>query len=190
MSDKAGASASEAWPHLTPGDRAVILAGSCSRATLAQLKDFEQQGGAIRRLDPLDLARTDESINEAIDWARQQETTPLIAASADPEAVTAAQQKLGTDKAGQIVEQAFAKIASTLMQDDTFSHLIVAGGETSGAVVQALDIAALRIGPTIDPGVPWTQAYDSQGQPRCQLALKSGNFGATDFFTKAMKQLA
>jgi uncharacterized protein YgbK (DUF1537 family) len=65
--------------------------------------------------------------------------------------------------------------------------LIVAGGETSGAVVQALAVSALRIGPEIDPGVPWTETLS---EPRLALALKSGNFGAEDFFEKAFKMLA
>jgi uncharacterized protein YgbK (DUF1537 family) len=62
----------------------------------------------------------------------------------------------------------------------------VAGGETSGAVVQALDVAALRIGAAICPGVPWTQALRAAGEPPLQLALKSGNFGGPDFFAEAL----
>ena len=95
------------------------------------------------------------------------------------------QQELGAARAAQLVEQAFARIAKGLVQAGA-RKLVVAGGETAGAVVSALGVRSLRIGPQIDPGVPWTQSLDD---PPIALALKSGNFGSPDFFEKALAQL-
>jgi 3-dehydrotetronate 4-kinase len=105
----------------------------------------------------------------------------LIYATASAEAVRAAQQQLGVERAGALVEQCLAAIALGLHQRGVH-RLAVAGGETAGAVVQALQVPRLRVGATIDPGVPWTQA---DGRPLL-LALKSGNFGSVDFFAKAL----
>ena len=95
------------------------------------------------------------------------------------------QAELGAEHAGALVEAALAMIARRLI-DCGVRRLVVAGGETSGAVVQALRVAALRIGPSICPGVPWTQA---EGRP-LWLALKSGNFGSAQFFDEALKMSA
>ena len=110
----------------------------------------------------------------------------LIYATATPEAVKAVQAQLGAEKAGSLVEDALAGIARGLVELGV-GQLIVAGGETSGAVVKALGIKGLRIGPEIDPGVPWTAALG--GERPLALALKSGNFGTPDFFLKAWEQL-
>lgn len=110
--------------------------------------------------------------------------TPLAYSSADPAEVAQAQAALGRDRAGLVVEHFLSDVASTL-DERGYRRFIVAGGETSGAVVGALGVAALRIGREIDPGVPWTVAFGSG--PEIALALKSGNFGADDFFTKAWK---
>ena len=113
----------------------------------------------------------------------------LIYATAEPAEVLAVQAKLGVARAGEMVEHALSKIAVGLVKLGV-RQLLVAGGETSGAVVQALGIQRMTIGPQIDPGVPWT----STASPVCpdaplHLALKSGNFGSVDFFTKAFTVL-
>jgi uncharacterized protein YgbK (DUF1537 family) len=95
------------------------------------------------------------------------------------------QIRLGVAQAGALVENALSRIAQGLVRAGV-RRLVVAGGETSGAVVQALRVERLQIGPQIDPGVPWTAVRS----PECadavlHLALKSGNFGTPDFFTKA-----
>ena len=124
----------------------------------------------------------------ALDWARGKlgDTPIVIAASAPPDAVAAVQAKLGRDAAGALIESALAQIAAAIV-DAGVRRLVVAGGETAGAVVQRLGVSSLRIGTEIDPGVPWTYAEGS-GAPML-LALKSGNFGAPDFFTKAFAML-
>jgi uncharacterized protein YgbK (DUF1537 family) len=168
------------WPR-GPG---VILAGSCSTATLAQLanvRDVLPQ----RQLDPLALARDAGATQATIDWARRQlgDKPVLIYASAPPEQVAAAQAALGRERAAQVVEEALREIAVALAAAGVH-RFVVAGGETSGAVVEALGVRALAIGPEIAPGVPWTRAAD--GKPYA-LALKSGNFGGPDFFTRAFE---
>ncbi len=139
-------------------------------------------------LDPLDLAeRGEAAIADAMTWAAANlKAGPvLIYASAPPDAVKAAQAKLGRDRAGALVEHALAALAQGLVKEGV-RRLVVAGGESSGAVVQALGVRALRIGPQIDPGIPATL---SLGEPQLALALKSGNFGAEDFFLKAIEKL-
>jgi uncharacterized protein YgbK (DUF1537 family) len=112
----------------------------------------------------------------------------LVYATAAPKQVQAAQQRHGVEKAGALVEGALAAIARGLVKLGV-GRLIVAGGETSGAVVKALEVKGLRIGPEIDPGVPWTVALQDGARSPLALALKSGNFGTPDFFLKAWSRL-
>lgn len=165
---------------------AAVLAGSCSRATRQQVEIMARDHPALR-IDPMELAGDDMAVARALDWAAPKLAgrPVLIYASADPDDVRKAQDILGQERAGTLVENAMAEIARGLV-DTGVRRLIVAGGETSGAVVGGLGITGLRIGPEIDPGVPWTA---SLGEMPLLLALKSGNFGAPDFFTKAFEQL-
>ncbi len=171
-----------------PKGRALILAGSCSAATRGQVQAAIAAGLPTLHLDPLALASGEMSAAHIIAWVKDQpaDQPPLVYSSADPDAVAAAQSKLGREKAGAIVEEALAATAIGLA-DAGFSRMIVAGGETSGAVVNGLGVTALEIGPEIDPGVPWTRAI---GGRDIVLALKSGNFGAPDFFLKAWEKLS
>lgn len=169
------------------GGAAAVLSGSCSPATLAQVKRMRAKHPSLM-LDPLVLAeRGDAAISDALALAiAGLDAGPiLIYASAPPDEVQAVQAKLGRDRAGTLVEHALAALARGLVKAGV-RRLVVAGGESSGAVVQALGVRALRIGPQIDPGIPATL---SLGEPRLALALKSGNFGAEDFFLKAIERL-
>lgn len=170
----------------TPTGRRAVLSGSCSVATRGQVTAVKDRWPSFE-IDPLALADGTDVAADALSWAADQDpqSPVLITSSADPEDVSAIQQKLGRDEAGALVESAFGAIARGLV-DQGVRQLIVAGGETSGAVVQALDITALSIGPEIDPGVPWTE---TNSEPALALALKSGNFGAVDFFEKAFGML-
>nr|WP_163503491.1 3-oxo-tetronate kinase [Halomonas socia] len=168
---------------------ALVLSGSCSRATLGQVAHFLAHHPGMA-LDPLQLAEGGAHLDATLAFARENLAAGgpvLVYASADPERVKAAQQALGVARAGELVEQALGLLASTLV-DEGVGRLVVAGGESSGAVVSALGIRQLRIGGQIDPGVPWTQA-PRQGQAPLSLALKSGNFGGEDFFTRAFTVL-
>jgi uncharacterized protein YgbK (DUF1537 family) len=164
------------------GGHAAVLAGSCSAATLGQIERFAASGPVLA-LDPLALVRDGAEVERAIGWAEERlgEVPVLIRSSAPPEEVARVQEALGRERAGAAIEAAMAQIARALVERGV-RRLVVAGGETSGAVVAALGVRALKIGPPIDPGVPWTV---SLGQPQLALALKSGNFGAPDFFFKA-----
>ena len=169
-----------------PGFRA-ILSGSCSLATNAQVAHFMRAGGAAYPLDALKLAAGESTVSDAIDWAvpRLTKGPVLIYSTAETAQVAQIQQRLGVAAAGALIEQALASVARLLV-DRGVTQLVVAGGETSGAVVQALGASVLRIGPQIDPGVPWTAI---EGGPPILLALKSGNFGTPDFFTKCFTLL-
>jgi uncharacterized protein YgbK (DUF1537 family) len=136
----------------------------------------------------LELGAGKDVAAEAIAWAIPKLTggPVLIYASAQPEEVKLAQDELGREEAGALIEEAMAAIARALVAAGV-GRLVVAGGETAGAVVAALGIRALRIGPEIDPGVPWTM---SLGEPALHLALKSGNFGGPEFFLKAFDVLS
>ncbi|MBV9489955.1 MAG: four-carbon acid sugar kinase family protein [Verrucomicrobia bacterium] len=173
----------------TGGWRAV-LAGSCSAATQAQVARMRERHPAFF-VDPIKFAGGSDVVGAALAWAgdRIRQEPVLIYATSGPEAVKAAQAELGTEQAGALVENALAAIARGLVELGV-GQMIVAGGETSGAVVKGLGVKGLRIGPEIDPGVPWTVALrsDSRAQPLA-LALKSGNFGTPDFFLKAWSYL-
>jgi 3-dehydrotetronate 4-kinase len=164
------------------GGHGAVLAGSCSAATLEQIERFAATGPVLA-LDPLALLRDDAEIKRAIAWAQSRlgEAPLLISSSAPPERVARVQETAGRERVGAAIEAAMARIAVALVESGV-RRLVVAGGETSGAVVAALGLRALRIGPPIDPGVPWTVSLD---EPHLALALKSGNFGAPDFFRKA-----
>lgn len=164
---------------------AAVLAGSCSRTTLLQIANARERVPTLE-LDPLATNDAGALATQAIDWAADKlgDEPIVIAASATPDRVAALQAKLGRDEAGHLVERTLAIIARELVARGV-RRMIVAGGETSGAVVSALGIERLRIGAEIDPGVPWTVAEGSG--PTLQLALKSGNFGNPHFFISAFE---
>jgi uncharacterized protein YgbK (DUF1537 family) len=173
------------------GGLAAIVSGSCSMATNAQVRHWLDRGRSAFAVDPLAIASGADVAGAALDWARARiDAGPvLVYATAEPEAVRAVQAKLGVAQAGELVERTLAAVARGLVGSGV-RRLVVAGGETSGAVVQALGVARMAIGPQIDPGVPWT-AVESALRPgeTVHLALKSGNFGSVDFFEKAFAQL-
>ncbi len=164
----------------------VVLAGSCSRATLAQVDYMRRRGFDSFRLEPLKSSE-DELCDAAVRWAlpRLGDKPLLIYSSAQPEEVAGVQAYLGRERASRLIERVMARIACKLV-DSGVRRLLVAGGETAGTVVQALNVRALQIGRAIDPGVPWTKSLVG---PPLFLALKSGNFGSEDFFVKAFEVL-
>ena len=163
---------------------AVVLSGSCSAMTQAQVAQYVATGAPALRLDPLDLA--DSGAGPALDWlaAQNLNDAPIIYATAEPAMVRAAQDRLGRERAGAVVEAALGACAIAA-RDAGARRIVVAGGETSGAVTTALGVDRLDIGREIAPGVPWT--YCMSGGHRMALTLKSGNFGAPTFFTDALE---
>jgi 3-dehydrotetronate 4-kinase len=166
---------------------AAVLAGSCSRATLGQL-GFAREHVPVLQLDPLATPEVAQMVAGARDWISEKlgPSPIVIAASAPPDKVAELQQRLGRDAAGALIEQTLAQIAEVLVERGV-RRLVIAGGETAGAVVSRLGVRSLRIGAEIDPGVPWT--YAEGGAPPLLLSLKSGNFGSRDFFLKAFEVL-
>jgi uncharacterized protein YgbK (DUF1537 family) len=162
----------------------AVLSGSCSQATLGQVAHVEDLYPTFR-LDPVRLSEGENQAKAALAWAADKlgETPVLIVASDSPEAVRAVQERLGRREAGELIERTMSAIAQGLVERGV-RRLVVAGGETSGAVVSALKVTGLRIGPEIAPGVPATVSLTD---PPLALALKSGNFGGPDFFVKAFE---
>ncbi len=171
-----------------PKGRQAILAGSCSTATRGQVRAAIDAGVPHLRIDPLAVANGQQSKDNALQWidAQSKDKPFLVYSSDDPDAVRQVQDRLGRDKAGSLIEHLLGEIAAELPKRGV-TRLIVAGGETSGAVVKALGADVLTIGPEIDPGVPWTRSIAGVDMA---LALKSGNFGASDFFLKAWDRLS
>ena len=167
----------------------AVVSGSCSQATNRQVAHFKATGRPTFLIDPLHLKGSwEDLVQEALAWAQGHLASGpvLVYSTATPESVQAVQSQLGVEVAGHQVEQALAAIARGLVQQGVH-QLVIAGGETSGACVQALSIEQLQIGPQIDPGVPWCHAHTPMGG--VHITLKSGNFGTDDFFTKAFSFL-
>ncbi len=169
----------------------AVVSGSCSLATNAQVAHFKATDRPARAIDPASLmhGQSNAVVQQVLAWAAPllQGGPVLVYSTAEPDAVKAVQAQLGVAEAGALVEHALAAVARGLV-DLGVQQLVVAGGETSGACVQALGIAQLQIGPQIDPGVPWCHAPGDNGG--VHITLKSGNFGTEDFFTKAFTVLA
>ena len=181
--------------------RSAVIAGSCSRATLEQVEHMRSSRPAFR-IDPLALAQGEDVVAKVLEQAvgGLAEGPVLFYASAPPDEIERIQAELGREQAGQLVEHAMASIARGLVERGV-RRLVVAGGETAGAVVSELGVTGLRIGAQIDPGVPWTTSLGitslgaadtdsaNPAEHTLALALKSGNFGSPDFFLKALAQL-
>lgn len=177
-----GKSAGDAAPWQAQSGDCVLLSGSCSTATRGQIaRHLSASPGLEVTAEALFEGRM--TAQKAADWAGSAEGLPLIYSSADPETVARAQQSFGRERAAAAFEEFFAETARACVAAGV-TRLVTAGGETSGAVVEGLALSELEIGPEIDPGVPALRAA-----PDLVLALKSGNFGAPDFFAKASRIL-
>lgn len=169
--------------------RAVVLSGSCSLATNAQVGHWLRSGKPALKINARDVAAGKPVVAMALEWHAGQRETSLIYATSPPDEVAALQKEFGASALGEALERSFAEIARGLLAQQV-RRFVIAGGETSGAVVNALGVSSLKIGEAIDPGVPWTSGQ--VGPPLLErpahvlLALKSGNFGTEDFFSKAL----
>ncbi len=189
---------------IAPNDRAsalphvdglqAIVSGSCSRATNAQVAAFIATGAPALAIDPLRLQQGSSAIEQVIaealvfSQAHVAKGPVLVYSTAEPEALKHIQDQMGVHVAGQLVEQTLARIAVGLVKQGV-GQLIVAGGETSGSVVQALGMTQLQIGAQIDPGVPWCAGKTAVSEKTLHITLKSGNFGTPDFFSKAFHRI-
>ena len=168
------------WPR---GSRAVVLSGSCSEMTNRQVARYRQHAPALA----LDVARCLEDADYPAvlaQWVLAQPLAPapLVYATTSPGELARIQESHGQQAASDAVEHCFARLAQ-LLQGAGVDRFIIAGGETSSRITQALGVKAFHIGPQIAPGVPWVRAIDAP----LSLALKSGNFGDEDFFDKAQE---
>jgi uncharacterized protein YgbK (DUF1537 family) len=184
------AESSQAAQLPAAGGLRAIVSGSCSVATNGQVLEFLRSGGEGFGIDPLQLAAGQDLVTQALAWAKERSSRGpvLIYATAEPASVRAVQERLGVEAAGAMVEHALAAIARGLVEQGV-GQLVVAGGETSGACVQALAVKRMRIGPQIAPGVPWCHARSPFAPQGLHLALKSGNFGGPGFFRDAFELL-
>ena len=174
------------------GGLRAVVSGSCSLATNRQVAHFVASGRPAMAIDPLRIASGADVTAEVLAWAAPllADGPVLVYSTAATGAVKSVQGRLGVEEAGALVEKTIAAIARGLVALGV-RQLVVAGGETSGACVQALGIDQMQIGPQIDPGVPWCHALaEAAGDAGMHLTLKSGNFGSDDFFTKAFRVLA
>ena len=165
---------------------AACLAGSCSQATLQQIANAEK-AMPVLHLDPDRVVASPDEARRALAWAKERigDGPVLIASSSTPDQVAALQSRHGRDAAGHAIEQAMADIADGLVQSGV-RRLVVAGGETSGAVVDRLGIPGFLVGAEIAAGVPVLRAVGAKNDAML-LALKSGNFGGPEFFSDALK---
>jgi uncharacterized protein YgbK (DUF1537 family) len=182
---EAKASAESATAEIAVGGPAACLAGSCSQATLQQIASAEKVMPVLH-LDPDRVVAGKDEAQRALGWAKDRlgEGPVLIASSSTPDEVAALQSRHGRDAAGHAIEQAMADIADGLVQSSV-RRLVVAGGETSGAVVDRLRIPGFLVGAEIAAGVPVLRAVGAQNGGML-LALKSGNFGGPEFFSDAL----
>ncbi|MFJ9411486.1 3-oxo-tetronate kinase [Streptomyces sp. NPDC101393] len=171
------------------GGHQAIVSGSVSTATNGQVQEFLRGGRPAFRVDPLRIAAGEDVAGQALAFAGSHlaKGPVLVYSTEAPDAVKDVQGRLGAAAAGELVEQTLARVAQGLVQLGV-RQLVVGGGETSGAVVQALGLTGLRIGPQIDPGVPWCAAALPDGDT-LHITLKSGNFGSPDFFAASFAHL-
>lgn len=167
-----------AVPWTGQGGKAIALSGSCSIATRAQVARHAQTH-TVFEIEAAEVIEGRLTVQTVADWLMAQDGLPLAFSSADPDVVKQVQADYGLERSAHALEQVFAEVARLCVAAGA-TRVITAGGETSGAVVEGLDLTTLEIGPEIDPGVPCLRA-----RPDLVVALKSGNFGAEDFFAKA-----
>lgn len=169
--------------------KAIILSGSCSAMTNKQVERYKTEAPsfAMDVKEVIEASARDRYVQDIVKWIEQNSTpesfAPLVYATSNPEALAEIQQKFGAEKASLAVEETFRLITKAL-KDSDFTRFIIAGGETSGVVTQALGVESFYIGPMISPGVPWVKGVERP----ISLALKSGNFGDENFFMRAQKE--
>ncbi|NLP86126.1 four-carbon acid sugar kinase family protein [Microbacterium sp. CFH 90308] len=168
-----------------PAGRALVLSGSGSERTRAQVSAF---AGPRFDLEVDALADDVEAVvAEALEFVRSSHAVPLVSATAEPEDVARAQERWGRERAAGLIEDALARIAAAAVEELGVRRILVAGGETSGAVAAGLGVDVLRVRRVAAPGVAWTTAEDAAGRA-LDLCFKSGNFGGPDFFTDAFEE--
>lgn len=180
MSRRSDGDAAPAAP--VPLGPAVVLAGSCSRATQEQLA-LHLQDNPEFLIDAYALDRGEDVVERAVSFVRaHRDSVPAVVAGRDPATVRQVQSDLGVERSSTLIEKALGEIARRV-RDEGITRIMVAGGESSGAVVNALGATALDIGAEVAPGVPWMV---TRGEEPIGLILKSGNLGGEAIFRDAL----
>jgi uncharacterized protein YgbK (DUF1537 family) len=165
----------------------IVLSGSCSAASRQQVDAYARRRVAFRIEPEAVLSGEIAAATVLAQVIPRLDEAPIIYSTAGPERVQAAQERFGRERVARALEQLFGELAARLVQAGV-RRIVVGGGETAGAVVQALGIDEMAIGPEIDPGVP--ALYARHAGASVGLALKSGNFGGPDFYASALAVLA
>jgi uncharacterized protein YgbK (DUF1537 family) len=164
----------------------ALLVGSCSQATLGQI-ETHRRSHPVLALDVDKVMAGETTPQQLVTFiCENRGRAPMVCSSARPERIAALQERYGRDDIAEKLAGLFGATAKAVF-DAGVRRIVVGGGETAGAVVSALGVSSFRIGPEIDPGVPVLVAEDVDG---LGMALKSGNFGAPDFFDKALRMLS
>ena len=168
------------------GGGGVVLAGSCAERTLEQLAEFEKSHPLLR-IDLLNAEDVAATVGDALDWARPRlQAGPVgFATSGAPEAVKMAQERYGREGAAQLAETILGRLAVALRSVGV-RRFVVAGGETSGAIVEQLGIRRLRVGPYGGPGIGTAVTEDEDPVALC---LKSGKLGPVDLFATTLEAM-
>ncbi len=167
------------------GGATLLLSGSCSLTTNGQVARWQSDDRATLPIDPRDIASgsLDEEALSRTALSRIEAGPLLVTATQPPDTVREIQEALGAGRAAQFVEDALSRLAARALAAGV-RRFVVAGGETSGAVVKALGANRMAVGRSIAPGVPWCATLDAEP---IALALKSGNFGQETFFQDALE---
>lgn len=171
-------------PESAVSGQALLIAGSCSKATLEQIEHYKSQGFPTIKLDPFLMMNGQQILDEVWDFIEKNTTEDkavLLYSSDTPEMVSK-YQSLGSERVAELLENSAAFLAKRAVEHG-FTRIISAGGETSGAVTKGLGFSSYWIGESVAPGVPIMVPSD---HPGIRLILKSGNFGQQDFFTRAL----
>ena len=165
---------------------AIILSGSCSVATINQINIYKEKNPSLY-ISPDEVINNEDLVEKVFSWIKDNETlSPLIYSSSDTKTVTEKQKQYGQEILANKIETFFELLSKKLVKDN-FGTFISAGGETSGAVIKGLGVQELKIGEEISHGVPALWSPHSNGNKPISVTLKSGNFGQTDFFERALK---
>lgn len=162
---------------------AILLAGSCSKATLGQIGYFQAQGGLSYKLDPVAMLEGRETLEDAWKFVRENWGTPVLVYSSDTAQNVKDVQQYGQERVAEMLEQAAAGLAERAVAHG-IRRVVVAGGETSGAVTKQLGFSSYQIGASVAPGVPVMVPMENEA---LRLVLKSGNFGQEEFFVKVLE---
>lgn len=160
----------------------VVFAGSCSVATLEQIRDYQSRGHVSLKIDPLSLLKGEQTMEGIVDFVQAHPDDEVLVYSSDTADQIKEIQKMGREKIAELIEKTLSGAAAVLAEKG-YRRIVVAGGETSGAVTKALGYDAFEIGPSVAPGVPVMTPLKNRNM---KLVLKSGNFGQKDFFARAL----